>query len=337
MKVHAYFVCFNEEKIIASILEYYLSFCSKIFIFDNGSTDNSIEIALSYENVMVIPFDTGGKKDNSRHVQIKTQAYKDYSKDGGRLCTESADWIICCDMDEVIYSSNIIETLENYDKEGITVPQVTGFDMVSDDDMNSDIPILTQYTKGVRNSVFDKRAVFKPNFDMSYTLGCHSYGPGFELMKKTYGYCSSNKYPIALLHFKHIGGLLYESAIKNLERFDSDAIKVDESGNYSGPGSQYAFYKDKGAEFSPLLKKSTPLFDESSNVMFDNFAPCSGESGTVQAQSDRLGNLDVDLIRDAALNLELRNQPMALKLMKLALRFRPTGPAIKKKISEWEC
>lgn len=70
--------------------------------------------------------------------------------------------------------------------------------------------------------------------------------------------------------------------------------------------------------------------------MFDDFAPCSGESGTVQAQFDRLGGLDVDLIRDAALNLELRNQPMALKLMKLALRFRPTGPAIKKKISEWE-
>ena len=336
MKVHAYFVCFNEEKIISSILEYYSSFCSKIFIFDNGSTDKSIEIALSFKNVMVIPFDTKGRKDNSKHVQIKTQAYKEYSKEGGRFCKENADWIICCDMDEVIYSPNIIETLEGYDKDGVTVPQVTGFDMVSEHDMDDNIPILTQYTKGVRNPVFDKRAVFKPDFDMSYTLGCHSYGPGFELMKRTYGYRSSNEYPIALLHFKHIGGLLYESAIKNLERFDSEAIKIDDKGNYSGPGAQYAFYKNKGVEFSPLLKKSVLIFDESGNVMFNNFPPCSGEVGTAQAKLNHLENLDVDLIRDAALNLEQVNKGMALSLMKLALRFRPTGPAIKKKISEWE-
>lgn len=337
MKVHAYFVCFNEEKIISSILRYYLNFCSKVFIFDNGSTDKSIEIASTYSNVMVIPFDTKGKKDNSKHVQIKTQAYKDYSREGGRFCEERADWVICCDMDEVIYSPNIIETLRKYDEDGVTVPQITGFDMVGEHDMDSSIPILTQYTKGVRNPVFDKRAVFKPDFDMSYTLGCHSYGPGFELMKKTYGYSSSNKYPLALLHFKHIGGLLYESAIKNLERFDSDAIKIDDKGNYSGPGSQYAFYKDKGAEFSPLLKKSVSIFDDLGNVMFDRFPPCSGEVGTAQAKLNHLENLDIDLIRDAALCLEKSNKGMALKLMKLALRFRPTGPAIKKKISEWEC
>lgn len=336
MKIHAYFVCFNEEKIIASILEYYLSFCSKVFIFDNGSTDKSIEIALSYKNVMVIPFDTGGKKDNSKHIQIKTQAYKTYSKKGGQFCEECADWVICCDMDEVIYSPDMKHTLASYDADGITVPCITGFDMVGEDDIRSDIPILIQYTKGVRNPVFDKRAVFKPEFDMSYTLGCHSYGPGFDLMKKTYGYRSSNKYPIALLHFKHIGGLLYESAIKNLERFDPSLIKVDSNGNYYGPGAHYAFYKEKGAGFSPLLKKAEPIFDEFNNVKFNNFPPCSGEAGTAHINEDSLDSTDIDLIRDAALYLEQTNPKMALDLMKLALKFRPTGPMIKKKVREWE-
>lgn len=336
MKIHAYFVCFNEEKIIASILEYYLGFCSKIFVFDNGSTDRSIDIAMSYENVTVIPFDTGGKKDNSKHVQIKTQAYKDFSREGGRFSSEGADWIICCDMDEVIYSPNLIETLRSYDQEGITVPQITGFDMVGKNEMNSSTPILEQYRMGVRNPVFDKRAVFKPDFDMSYTLGCHSYGPGFELMKKTYGYKTSSESSIALLHYKHVGGLLYESSIKNLERFDPAAIKKDADGNYYGPGSQYAFYKEKGEEFSPLLKRAKPIFDESEEVMFNSFEACSGEKGTASAKSSSIESLDIDLIRDSALNLEKANPSMALNLMRLALKFRPTGPAIKKKISEWE-
>ncbi|WP_175404477.1 glycosyltransferase family 2 protein [Endozoicomonas atrinae] len=62
MKIHAYLICFNEEKIIKSVLDYYSSICSKIFLFDNGSTDDSVKIACQYDNVRVINFDTGGKK-----------------------------------------------------------------------------------------------------------------------------------------------------------------------------------------------------------------------------------------------------------------------------------
>ena len=38
-KVHVYLLCYNEEDIIAKIIEYYSTFCSKIFILDNYSTD----------------------------------------------------------------------------------------------------------------------------------------------------------------------------------------------------------------------------------------------------------------------------------------------------------
>lgn len=68
LKIHAYFVCYNEEKILPFILDYYLSFCSKIFLFDNLSNDRTLEIARGYPEVKVIPFDTFGKKDNSKHV-----------------------------------------------------------------------------------------------------------------------------------------------------------------------------------------------------------------------------------------------------------------------------
>ena len=334
MKIHAYFVCYNEEKILPVILDYYSGFCSKIFIFDNGSVDESIAIATTYPNVKVIPFDTGGLKDNKKHVQIKTQAYKEYSRSGGRFTEEIADWVICCDMDEIIYHHDLISILSEYDRLHVTVPQVTGFDMVDVNDVDTSIPILSQYKSGVRNSVFDKRAIFKPSFDMSYSLGCHSNGPGFELMKETYGYKTSNKYPIAMLHYKHVGGLLHESAVKNLSRFDMDKMEKDASGKYRGPGSQYAFFKDKGPNFSPFLRNSKPVLNDKNEVLFENFPPTTGEVGTEQSSGKVIEQTDVEFIRDAALSLEQSDLDLSFKLISLAYRFRPNGPVIKRKYEE---
>lgn len=335
MKIHVYLICFNEEKIIGSILEYYLGFCSKIFVFDNLSTDKSISIAKSYDNVSVIPFDTNGMKDNSKHVQIKTQAYKEYSREGGRYTEEVADWVICADMDEVLYHPELVKVLEEYKKEGVTVPQITGFNMVGTNNITNKIPILKQYKNGVRYDVFDKRAIFDINFDMSYSNGCHAEGAGFELMKGTYGYKSSNKYPIALLHYKHIGDLLYESAVKNYERFDDSNIKENSKGRYVGPGAHYKQFLEMGEGASPLLKQSTEILDEELNVLFSQYVATSGELGTKSKVEPPISEKDIDTIRDGGLNAEAKDIKLAMKLMTLANKLRPEGPLIKTKLAEY--
>jgi glycosyltransferase involved in cell wall biosynthesis len=339
MKIHAYFVCFNEERILPSILDYYSGLCSKIFIFDNGSTDSSKEIALSYEKVKFIPFDTKGMKDNKKHSQIKTEEYKKYSRKGGCYTDEVADWIICCDMDEVIYAPNLIEILKAYKEKGIAVPQITGFDMVGENNISSE-NILDQYDLGVRSVTFDKRAVFDVDFDMSYTKGCHSYGPGFELMKDTYGYSSSNEFPIALLHYKHVGDLLYESAVKNLDRFDVKNIKKLPDGKYIGPGAHYLFYKEKGPEFQPHLKGADKVLGSKHAVLFDDFIPTVGDLGEDRKKGAIAGmdlsNSEINTIRDSAVKLEDTNLKMACELMIVALRLRPSGPFLQKKVKEYK-
>jgi glycosyltransferase involved in cell wall biosynthesis len=336
LKLHAYIICYNEEKIIKSILEYYSSICSKIFIYDNLSNDSTVEIAKTFEKVSVNYFDTDGMKDNSLHVKIKTEEYKKYSRKGGKHTTEVADWIICIDTDEVIYHPDIINVLAMYKEKGVTVPSITGFNMVGENDIVSDTPIIEQYPSGVREPVFDKCAVFDADFDMSYTSGCHSYGAGFELMKQTYGYKSSNQIPIALLHYKHIGSLLYESAIKNLDRFNQDDITLNNEGVYKGPGSHYAFYKERGGQVSPLLKRSRNIFDEKINILFNNFSSASGDLGTKDFASQKIDKSEVNTIRDAGLKMELINPTLALSLMRIALKLRPSGPVIKRKILELE-
>ena len=69
--IHAYLLCYNEEKIIKNTLDYYSQFCTKIFVLDNMSTDQSCEIASQYKNVTVIKWQNNGFIDESLYVSLK--------------------------------------------------------------------------------------------------------------------------------------------------------------------------------------------------------------------------------------------------------------------------
>lgn len=195
MIIHAYLLCYNEEKIIKNTLDYYSKFCSKIFVLDNMSTDKSCEIASQYENVIIIKWQNNGFIDESLYVTLKTQTYKNYSRKGGEFTSEVADWIISCDMDEILYHPNLIWAIKEYDKLDVTVPCITGFNVLGDNELDPERDIIQQYSKAIRAKPFDKRILFRCDFDMTYSFGCHPKGNGFEHMKQTYLYKSSDEFP----------------------------------------------------------------------------------------------------------------------------------------------
>ncbi|MCK5537010.1 MAG: glycosyltransferase family 2 protein [Bacteroidales bacterium] len=323
MNIHAYILCYNEEIIIKSVLNYYTNLCSKVFLIDNESTDNSVEIAKQYKNIEIISFTSDGL-DDSLHVKLKTSLYKQYS----RNCSNKVDWCICCDMDEILYHHDLLNILEKYQSMGIMVPITTGFDMVSEEEIDPSISIIKQYSKGMRRPTFDKRIVFNPEFDMAYSHGCHPYGPGFEYMKKTYSYVSSNEFPIALLHYKHIGSRLLNTAKKNLYRFNQENIKGSVKTGFTGPGSQYKLQVDRDHKVSPLLKKASTVL-ENNMVLFEKFEPATSDKSINEFSiTDKLNNNDIGIIRDSAFALDAYNQKLALKLMTVASKLRKNGPNI---------
>ena len=44
MKIHAYIIAYNEEKLLPFTLDSYSIFCEKIFVYDKYSTDSSDKI-----------------------------------------------------------------------------------------------------------------------------------------------------------------------------------------------------------------------------------------------------------------------------------------------------
>mgnify|MGYP003885661107 CR=1 FL=1 len=43
-KIHLYSICYNEQVMLPHFIDHYSSFCDKLFIYDNFSTDLSSDI-----------------------------------------------------------------------------------------------------------------------------------------------------------------------------------------------------------------------------------------------------------------------------------------------------
>lgn len=116
MVVHGHLVCRNEVKLVPFVMDYWKRLgVDKLFVWDNGSTDGTIEALKEYDFVEVVPFETnGGYVDEFRITQMRNTGWKLKSKG-------VADWVIVSDFDEVpyFYGDNFKEWLKSLDASNI--------------------------------------------------------------------------------------------------------------------------------------------------------------------------------------------------------------------------
>ena len=100
MKIAGVTLCFNESNMIKYVMPYWDRIKpDKLIVYDNMSTDNTVELLKQYPYVEVRTFDTGGKFCDKTNSKIKTETCAELKKAG-------YDWIYSGDFDEVIYSFN---------------------------------------------------------------------------------------------------------------------------------------------------------------------------------------------------------------------------------------
>lgn len=210
MNIHAHILSWNEEKILPFTLDYYSKICNKIFIHDNMSTDSSDEIYKKYEKVKVLKWDSNNEINEFNYTKIKSNAYKIYSRD--------ADWVIVCDCDEFLYHENLMEKLNEYKKNGITIPQIDGHDMVSESFPEYDGNPITDKIK-IGSETYQpmcKNIIFDPKIDVEYGIGGHS-------IQSKQGKLSPTA-ELKLLHYKFLGKEyvknIYISRAKRLSEFN---------------------------------------------------------------------------------------------------------------------
>ena len=199
MKISLITICYNEETLMPFFLRHYKNIVDEIFIFDNCSTDRSVEIASQCPKVRIKKFDTGGLLRDDLHLQFKNTFYK----------TLDADWIIAIDLDEFVYHKDLRGLLVDYMNKGVTFPKIIGYNMIGTAIPKDDgiTPITDIINMGVRTDNCDhvlgpsfigdysKRAIFRKYIDINYKPGCHECLPKGQIVE-------SSSAEILLLHYK---------------------------------------------------------------------------------------------------------------------------------------
>ena len=182
MTIHLYTLCWNEIDILPFVIDYWKRLnIARAVVYDNGSTDGSIEFLSQYDWIEVRHYDTGGEIDDLAYLDIKNNAWKE-SK--GR-----ADWVIICDMDEIIFSNYLEEEL-SYMKNNNYNTMVCPWYMLCFDKRPSYDPNKLLHTQGDKfykqliNYFFDYRdygkfLIFDPyNIDeIDFGMGAHTCHP----------------------------------------------------------------------------------------------------------------------------------------------------------------
>jgi hypothetical protein len=211
MRIDLYATCWNEERIIPFFLRHYEPMVDRIVIFDDGSSDLSLELLSASPKVEVRRLEQGA---SSILMQIE-EMNRCWKESRGR-----ADWVITCDMDEHVYHHKGLRNyLEQCKASGFTIINPVGVEMVSADFPAADALLCQTTRRSVRSFNLDKLAVFNPDAieEMNYRAGRHVATPSGRLVFPPHR-------EVKILHYKYLGldYLMSRSIALSLRKTDFD-------------------------------------------------------------------------------------------------------------------
>jgi len=243
MKIEAHLLCWNEKDIMPFVISHYQSFCDKVIIHDNHSTDGSAELAREM-GCEVIPF--GDKTFNDQHnMDVKNSCWKG----------SDADWVIVADFDELLWlAANKASTLRWYLElemvAGQTMVPTTGWQIMSDDMPKEK---LTEISNGYYFKNYSKSIIFNPKkiTSIGYGPGAHECSPEGEV-----NIIEQSPSPLFVLHYKHIGGVQ-----RTIARYKDCCKRLSKKNRQMGWGSHNCESASKlRREWKQRMEKSKPLY-----------------------------------------------------------------------------
>ena len=201
MEINIFLLCFNEYALLPHTISHYKKYLPscRITIYDNESTDHSVEIAKSL-GCSVISWSSNNHIDDFKIKEIKNNCWKSVKK----------GWIIVADMDEFLCVTE--NELLNEMNKGTTVLQVKGYDMIGESNTIdlSDID-LQEIKKYVDNHYVSKKLCFLRDKikDINYDCGAHSCNPNGKIVYSSNIYLNKHMCMLGLDFFVN----------KNINRF----------------------------------------------------------------------------------------------------------------------
>ncbi len=168
MTITLYTLMYNEEQILPYFLKHYSKYVNKIVVRNNQSTDNSIQILKNWKDceIEIIDFTTDNHYDERALTDFRNNCWKD---------GDNSDYVIVCDMDELLYHPDLISYLKKNNDVDYFTP--IGYDMIGNEiPTDYDKQIYEIIKTGVPNPNYNKSILFKRNtiMDTGYGVGAHT-------------------------------------------------------------------------------------------------------------------------------------------------------------------
>lgn len=242
MKVEVFTFCWNEMAVLPFAVDYWRRFASHVTVFDNGSTDGSIEFMQQHSDLITVDrFETDNQINDQLLLNMKNDAWK---QSKGR-----ADLVVMCDMDEMLIP--IADELQRMMDEGCTVCIPRWFTMMSDEAPTHE---NGKYLHQIRPYAFQspgKAILFDPNKidNMRYEPGAHQCQPE--------GYVKWFEGGIYCLHTDH------NFSLENkIERYKQMHARMSDINKRKGWGIHYGFKEEQLRSWWQQVWQQTVDFNE---------------------------------------------------------------------------
>lgn len=219
MRVWVYAICRDEKPIIGYFLRHYATFAENIIIYDDDSSDGT------REEIAACP--QAELRDWMGSDGLYDDEFLAFANEQWKEARGLADWVAWVDCDEFLYHQNILSVLERYYAEGVEVPQIDGYTMVSDHFPTTDGQIYDEIKTGFKDDIWSKKAIFRVH--MHWNVGRHS------IDTSQFTPVSSAAPEIKLLHYRALGlEYVKQRHRRNWERVP-DRCRVMNMGNNTNP------------------------------------------------------------------------------------------------------
>ena len=174
-------------------LRHYSSWVDRFFIFDDGSTDDTLDILA--DNPKVEIHRLVRSDPNSLALSIR-----DFHEISWKASRGKADWIVATKIDEHFYHPSIRSYLEDCRERGVTLIPGLGYQMMTDDFPQTDELLCKTRTMGVPWVQMNKLGIFDPNQieETNFAPGRHSAAPTGQVVLP-------EDDELLMLHYKYLG------------------------------------------------------------------------------------------------------------------------------------
>ena len=245
MKIHLYTLCWNESKVVPFVADYWKrAGIDKVTVFNNGSSDSSVELLSQYPFVEVVPGLDTDCVDDRGYLKIKDNCWKG----------SDADWVIVCDFDEAPFApnGNLKDVLARYDAQGVNLIKARCYEVVRKEFPDYEDGKLLHELEGSYlgdpHPSMHKMLCFKPSAvtDVNYGLGAHSCRPAGRFLR-----LASMTEDYVTIHCKHLG---WEYVVDRAKTLDS---RLPEEYRAKGWAFHYAKYvRDYEGEYKERMRNA---------------------------------------------------------------------------------